>query len=388
MKAEMVYFDIDLYHRGHFGHVDGVIRYIGGEKLVIGDNDSDFWSVFEADEQVRRLGDDVVAALWYKDPTIHNMSIGLRMFLNDEDAIEMVRIAQLRGHVELFVVHDQDPEEGFPEIGYIDVGGDPAGEDEGNVQNEGGVREDAVPNGGDGEVGAANVEGGNANEEDEMDDANKTDEAVGEAAAPIDEEVNEEVDLSSVEKAAATEKGEASEQTFLENEEIGGDEDGDEDSEDAEYVPFCDDADSVDDVQFTDSEEDFDLDDNFFGVEDGHGKKTAGHKGKGVVNEEFDDDGEDSDEMEGVYATKDEFKDAVIGHAVYTKRGIKFEKVDTKRVIVSCQKGCSFRLYCVKMNGEDTWQLRSARVGHSCVQVQRVGILKAKWLGKEFKKKV
>ncbi|MED6120886.1 hypothetical protein PIB30_025040 [Stylosanthes scabra] len=258
----MVYFDIDLYHRGYFGHVDGVMRYIGGETLVIGDNDSDFWSVFEADEQVRRLGDDDVAALWYKDPTIHNMLIGLRMFLNDEDAIEMVRIAQLRRHVELFVVHDQDPEEGFPEIGYIDVGGDPAGEDEGNVQNEGGVGEEAAPNGGDGEVGATNVEGGNANEEDIMDDAIETNEAVGEAAAPIDEEVNEEVEPNNVEQAAATEEGEASEQTILDNEE---------NSEDAEYVPSCDNADSVDDVQFTDSEEEFDLDDNFFGSFVGHG---------------------------------------------------------------------------------------------------------------------
>ncbi|MED6125435.1 hypothetical protein PIB30_068487 [Stylosanthes scabra] len=185
------------------------MRYIGGEKLVIGVNDSDFWSVFEADEQVRRLGDDDVAALWYKDPTIHNMSIELRMFLNDEDALEMVRIAQLRGHVELFVVHNQDPKKGSPKLdtsmsGVIRLE---------KMRNEGGVGEDAAPNGGDGIVGAVNVEGGAANEEGEMDDANESEEAVGEDAAPINEEVNEEVEPNNIEKAAATEEGEAGEQT-------------------------------------------------------------------------------------------------------------------------------------------------------------------------------
>ncbi|MED6159262.1 hypothetical protein PIB30_040723 [Stylosanthes scabra] len=262
----MVYFDIALYHRGYFGYVDGI----------------------------RRLGDEDVAALWYKDPAIENMSIGLRMFLNDKNALNMVKIAEQRGHVELFVVHEDNPEEGI---------------------------------------------------------------------------ASTEVDGS-----------------------------GDDDSDYAEYVPSCEDADSVDDIQFTDNEEEFDLDDNFFGVQTDAGKKDADQKGKGVVNEEFHDDGEDSDELKGeyevrggngkegdtvvfpvhrklenmacynwkpgvVYATKDDFKDAMIGHSVYTKRRIKFQKVDRKR-------------------------LRSAKMGHNCAQMQRVGILKAKWLGKEFKKKV
>ncbi|MED6144031.1 hypothetical protein PIB30_011533 [Stylosanthes scabra] len=246
----MIYFDIALYHRGYFGYVDGVMRYVEGEKLMIEDNDSDFWSVYEVDKQVRRLGDDDFAALWYKDPSIHNMSIGLRMFLNGKDALAMVRISQLRGHVELFVGHDEYPEEEFPEIGYIDVRCGPAGEDEAdppngqneaNIQNEEVVGEDAVPNGGNGEVRVANGEGGAANENEEV---------VGEDAAPIGEkEVNEEVGPN-VEEAAANEEGEASKANVVENEEVDGD--GDEDSDDAEYVPSCQDADSVDDIQFTD----------------------------------------------------------------------------------------------------------------------------------------
>ncbi|MED6205870.1 hypothetical protein PIB30_021661 [Stylosanthes scabra] len=323
----MVYFDIVLFHRGHFGYIDGEMRYVGGEKLTIGDNDSDFWSVFEADEKVRRLGDDDVAAMWYKDPSIANMSIGLRMFLEDSDALEMVRIAQLRGHVELFVVHDDYPEEGFPEIGYIDVGGGPAREDDGAVlgagQNEEPAAEADPPNGGNGEGGAgANGEGGTVIEEGEGVAANGEGEAVITAGGAVYEEVdgggvneNEEgvgVDAApsgekegnddvgpnlNREGAGANQGGEASVSDVVENEIDGSD---DEDSDDAEYVPSCDEAESVDDVQFTDSEEEFDLEDNFFGVETGKGKKGADDKGKGVVNEDFNDIGEDSEDLEGV----------------------------------------------------------------------------------------
>ncbi|MED6154760.1 hypothetical protein PIB30_115808, partial [Stylosanthes scabra] len=81
--------------------------------------------------------------MWYKDPAVQDYSIGLKMFLDDEGALEMCRIADLRGHVELFVVHESGPEEGFPEIGYVDVGGDVGG---GNDDDDG-EGEEAVPNG-------------------------------------------------------------------------------------------------------------------------------------------------------------------------------------------------------------------------------------------------
>ncbi|MED6216220.1 hypothetical protein PIB30_005482, partial [Stylosanthes scabra] len=106
------------------------MRYVGGEKLTIEDNDSDFWSVFEADEQIRRLGDDDVAAMWYKDPAIENMSIGLRMFLNDRDALAMVRIAVQEGMWNSLLSMKMTLKKGFSEIGYIDVWGGPAREDD------------------------------------------------------------------------------------------------------------------------------------------------------------------------------------------------------------------------------------------------------------------
>ncbi|MED6112691.1 hypothetical protein PIB30_063822 [Stylosanthes scabra] len=188
----MVYFNITLYHEGFFGYVDGAMRYIG-QVLTIEDNDSDFWSVFEALEQLRRLGheDGDVAAMWYKDPAVHDYSIGLRMFLDNFDALEMVRIGVERGHVELFVVHKDAPEEGFPEIGYLDVGGDPPAEnddaggevgpneehvearDGNNEENGQNVLPAAVDNGGNGQVDeAADVEvevGGNGQDDEAPD---------------------------------------------------------------------------------------------------------------------------------------------------------------------------------------------------------------------------
>ncbi|MED6138896.1 hypothetical protein PIB30_078823 [Stylosanthes scabra] len=49
IRVTMALFDIKLYHKGHFGYVDGVMRYVGGEVLLIEDNDSDFWCVFVAE---------------------------------------------------------------------------------------------------------------------------------------------------------------------------------------------------------------------------------------------------------------------------------------------------------------------------------------------------
>ncbi|MED6160481.1 hypothetical protein PIB30_051802 [Stylosanthes scabra] len=128
----MVFFNIKVYYRGWIGHVDGIMRYVGGNEVIVEDNDSDFWCVYEAEEQLSRFGvdKDDIAAMWYKDP-------------------------QQSGYVELFVVHEGD-QEGFPEIGYINVGGDPpAGSDDDN-------EEEAVPNVGDaagGENVGPNAEG-------------------------------------------------------------------------------------------------------------------------------------------------------------------------------------------------------------------------------------
>ncbi|MED6224460.1 hypothetical protein PIB30_084263, partial [Stylosanthes scabra] len=90
------------------------------------------------------------------------------------DAHEMVKIAVERGHVELFVVYDDVRQEGFPEIGYVDVGVEPhvenANEEAGgeeapvNGQNEVAGFEEAVLNGGVAEDGAEKVAQNRENE--------------------------------------------------------------------------------------------------------------------------------------------------------------------------------------------------------------------------------
>nr|XP_025703280.1 prostatic spermine-binding protein-like [Arachis hypogaea] len=48
----------------------------------------------------------------------------LKLFAADRDALEMCRIAELRSHVEMFVVHEVEDADDFPEVEYIDVKND------------------------------------------------------------------------------------------------------------------------------------------------------------------------------------------------------------------------------------------------------------------------
>ncbi|MED6216659.1 hypothetical protein PIB30_009545 [Stylosanthes scabra] len=382
-----------------------------GQELIIEDNDSDFWSVYEAEEQLRRLGheDDDISAMWYKDPAVEDYSIGLRQFVTDADALEMVRIGVERGHVELFVVHEDAPKEGFPEIGYIDVHGDPPGKNgEPGLEVGPNVEAGADLNAGNGQAEEGAVEEDVPNNENVVPDVEEVAPAVGIGGdgvevgveVGVDEGVAGEAGLGSADQEASNEEaaqnvhaeevdGEGVESMHCGDDEVaGGGEQphvvegnnaghdaSSDDSEDAEYVPSGEEADNADDIHFTDSEEDLDISDNFFGVEEDAGNNVV-DKGKIVLNEDFEEEGEDSDEAEGgyemggrdrddeeadeedrilflvhkpqanmaeyrweagtVYASREEFKEAVTSNAVYTKRGIKFYKVDRTRVIVNC----------------------------------------------------
>ncbi|RYR14206.1 hypothetical protein Ahy_B04g070798 isoform C [Arachis hypogaea] len=93
-------------------------------------------------------------------------------------------------------------------------------------------------------------------------------------------------------------------------------------------------------------------------------------------------------EVGTVYATREEFKDTVTAYAVQRARAITFRKCDLQRVRAVCTGKCPFWLYAAKMKEEDSWQLRSMNLTHTCTQTHRVGILHSRWLGKAFKKKV
>ncbi|MED6195561.1 hypothetical protein PIB30_038985 [Stylosanthes scabra] len=438
-KRKMVYFDIILYHKGYLVYVNGLMTYKGGERVTIGDQDSDFWSLFEAEKQLRRMGHDVddIASMWYKDLEVEELEVGLFHFTNDRDALEMVMIGTERGAVELYIVHEDNHGEEFLEIGWIDVGG--PGQDEGDGSGEeadgGGAVVDAVME--EANVGGFEVEG---NVEENVQDNVEASEAA------VEEEVNVEVNVAAeggVNAGTAEDhednenandhgedRGQLDDEQRSGNNQEGQTEDDSEDSEDGEYLPSDVEEDSADDIQFTDEDE-LDLDDNSFDVERGPREQPTDGKGKQPLNEGFlgkdGDESEDEEELhpvggydraddddEGgldgvrlypvhklvddmahnpwrvgtVYASRDEFKETVASFTVHTVRGIKFDKCDRMRVIAVCQPGCTFRLYCVKMNEEDSWQLRSMNLSHNCKQVQRVGIMHAKWLSTVFKKKV
>ncbi|MED6110473.1 hypothetical protein PIB30_043225 [Stylosanthes scabra] len=413
LRKKMVLFDINLFHKGTFEYVDGHMHYVGGKKTVIMENNSDFWSVFEAHEQLKRFGywGVNIAALWYKDPQANNLEVALMQFTNDADALDMVRIGELRGSVDLFVVHETGLDvEGFPAIGWIDVGGEgpvenaEAGEDGGggNVNGNNGAVENDVDDG----VAAENDVGNGVAAENDVDDGVAAENEVsdgGETEGGVGQDSSEHLESGEVDSDGA--------------EEVHGEADGsvDDDTEEFDYVPSEKNSDNADDVQFTDSEEDFDLDDNGFGIGEGglgsgggnENVSGAADKGKGKLNEDFsndegseeledghgfrnyaasEDDGDDSGRhlypvhkplenmanyewrVGTIYTSRDKFKETVSAYAVYTQRGIKFDYCDKKRVIAICVDGCPFRLYCVKVQG--------------------VGIMHSKWVGKAFKKKV
>ncbi|MED6176111.1 hypothetical protein PIB30_084751 [Stylosanthes scabra] len=270
-EEEMVYFDIKLYHKGHFGYENGEMRYYG-EELIIEYNDSDFWCVFEAEEQLCRFGypkSDTVA-MWYKDPVIQDYSVGLRMFLGDKDALEMVRITEQRGYVELFVVHEGGEGNEFPEIGYVDVGGDPGGGDDDDDDADG-VGEGNEPNAQNGAI--VGDEEAALEVDNEPQNAEATDnEPQNDEAAGNEPQNDEEVDGEGEDNVEANvESGDdvpgGLEEADCNNKDdvAGGFGSDSDDNEDSEYFPSEEDVESAQDVHFTDSEEEWDLDEDFFG---------------------------------------------------------------------------------------------------------------------------
>ncbi|RYR48073.1 hypothetical protein Ahy_A07g034069 [Arachis hypogaea] len=197
------------------------------------------------------------------------------------------------------------------------------------------------------------------------------------------------------------------------------------DSLDSEYNPYGEEDDSEDDVHFTDSDDKLDPEVSGFQHVNVMSKKPRAVKKNAGATEQFEnDEGGDSDDLDFdhqvgadgsdsehedfifpihklqkdmsqykwevgiVYASREDFKDTVTAYAVHTTRSIRFRKCDLQRVRAVCSDDCPFWVYAAKIRGEETWQLRSMNLTHTCTQAHRVGILHSKWLGKAFKKKV
>ncbi|RYR68266.1 hypothetical protein Ahy_A03g014752 [Arachis hypogaea] len=364
---------------GRFGYEDGTLQYIGGQKTVIEDVENDCWSIFEAYAELRQFGytRENISALWYKDPASQWLEKALKLFVTDKDALKMCRIANLRSHVEVFVVHVVEDAEEFSEVGFIDVGGQTK-ENPGNqlVVYEG--------------------EKGQEVENDDVQQGNEGDKLKTDVAA----------------------ENEWAETNI------------DDDSDDEEFIPSDLEVDSAGDIHFTDSDEEYDDESGF--EEDTSAKNSKRvDKGKGVMNGDFSDEkgfnsdevdleyevGVDSDDEEGqgednnetrsypihkdckdmssykwevgtIFASREEFKDTVTSYVVQTIRGLRYAKLELVRVRAVCQPGCLFWLYAAKMKEEVTWQLRSMNLKHTCGQLHRIGIMHTLWLSRVFKNKV
>ncbi|RYR14202.1 hypothetical protein Ahy_B04g070798 isoform A [Arachis hypogaea] len=335
----MAYFKLKVYHGGFFTYRNGPLEYVGGETTMIEEIDGDRWSVFEAYAELKQFGyvEENIPSLWFKDPTHEDLEKNLKLFKSDADSIAMCKIAEVRDYVELYVVHKVEEEQVFPACGYIDVGGGHRMDDVGQQlvvyggEDVGSKKSDVAAD----ISGAENTEGG--------DDAN------------LDANM--------------------------------------------EYEPSEEEEETEDDLHFTSSEDELDPD---FEDEDGAGSdeveddhevgglgSDSDHQGQSYpVHKHQKDMSQYKWEVGTVYATREEFKDTVTAYAVQRARAITFRKCDLQRVRAVCTGKCPFWLYAAKMKEEDSWQLRSMNLTHTCTQTHRVGILHSRWLGKAFKKKV
>ena len=120
----MSLFNMRVHHGGAFGYENGVLKYLKGQSTVVEDINGNRWRVFEAYEELRQLGylKSTITALWYKDPTADDYESQLKLLKGDTEAIEMCTIVGKKGFVDLFVVHEVGDADGFPKVGYLDVG--------------------------------------------------------------------------------------------------------------------------------------------------------------------------------------------------------------------------------------------------------------------------
>ncbi|XP_058183731.1 uncharacterized protein LOC131301443 [Rhododendron vialii] len=194
----------------------------------------------------------------------------------------------------------------------------------------------------------------------------------------------------------------------IEEEDGDGDGDGDvnQGDSDEDYTHSGDDTTNLE--EFVDSEADESEDDRLFdiyvdknvewgGLSMGKGKEPMSTKAND--NEDSDAEGQ-SDEFVSLYGSSDEeareehdqfnsnidmadpkfkvgmifstsklFKDVVKEHAIKTAKAIKLVKIDSRRVRAACKKPCQWSLLASKMQGLDSFQVRTYENTHNCKKV-------------------
>ncbi|XP_024632832.1 uncharacterized protein [Medicago truncatula] len=94
-------------------------------------------------------------------------------------------------------------------------------------------------------------------------------------------------------------------------------------------------------------------------------------------------------EVGTLFMTKVDFQLAVRTFAVENARDLKFKKNDLKRMRVTCKgDGCEWEMYCGKIEGEETWQLRKIIGEHTCALGWKIKMMNSKWLGSKLHTRV
>ena len=85
-----------------------------------------------------------------------------------------------------------------------------------------------------------------------------------------------------------------------------------------------------------------------------------------------------------LFASKQEFKDAIKDYVMGKGFTIRLVKDDRIRVRVNCKHKCPFVIYCAKRKSMDTWQIRTYNDEHICGRQFRNKQASSKWLGKNI----
>ncbi|RYR43105.1 hypothetical protein Ahy_A08g039534 [Arachis hypogaea] len=356
-------FSVRVHHKGRFCSDKDKTEYIDGEVTT---------SVIEAYDVVGKLGyiTENIEVLWYKDTELELE--GLKLLKGDEEAMEMANIGVEKKVVDLYVVHKVSvPDDFCEDIGYLDVG------DSSKVVEEECVDAKSGPS----DIRQAqNIEveaqGGGADMEAQIKEEDDTDDPDYEANSDLHFSDSEDdycgddglfdVDITlgemhqdirkSKESKSAVEKLKKTQKVAVEKRKSS----------------------HLSDDEGLNSDE----------LEEVSSEDDEASKKKFHVHKELNDMSKYKWESETLYATREEFKEAVTSYAAHTGRNIKFSVVDNVRVRAKCGDGYEWFAYAVKMANEDSWQLRTVNDQHSCNTVFDIKVTKSKWLAKVFRRKV
>ncbi|RYR78369.1 hypothetical protein Ahy_A01g003144 [Arachis hypogaea] len=381
----MSYFSVKIYHQGRFRLEGGCVRYLGGETSIVDYCDEDEWRLIEVYEIVSRRGylKKDIAAMWYKAVNA-GLDEGLTMLKINKDAMNMARIGLKTSEVGEVVQPGQ--------ITAPVEKGDQAGPSPIIVYEGPGV-------------------------------------GLGPKTATDGPTEVEEVGFMS----------EGSCEVVRSSDAVKEEEEGSETSEDNDYEPrgvkvhglltqllgmhqftvLREGAEGLVDVNITEEREKESTPNQSHGqssqpaarnlgkekIVGGFGDEDAGHNSEDFLDIPFSDDENDTEkrypihrplknmseytwEVETLYVSREEFKDCATAYAVSSGKGLRFTKVDLKRVKVECVEGCEWYAYCGKMKHERSWQLKSCNNKHNCSRELKIGIMHAKWMSKVFLNKI